>query len=124
MITRLGAIGLVIVATLIGSWGPIFLKKATTRLDRDAFTGIAPFLRATIGNLQLVLGIGFYAASFVIYVFALRGADLSVIYPLVSTSYVWVSLLSVWMLKERMTAFKWAGILLIIAGATLVGVGS
>ncbi len=115
---------LVIFATIIGSFGPILLKHATLRLDRNALSSIKQFLRATIGNWYLVLGLGFYGVSFIIYLFALKGADLSVVYPLVALAYVWVSFLSVWFLGERMTLMKWLGIGLLLVGATLVGLGS
>ena len=124
MNTPLLSIGLVIFASIVGSIGPILLKKATAKLTRESFTSIPALLKSTLGNIQLVFGLGFYGASFIIYLFALKGADLSVIFPLVSLSYVWVSFLSIRYLNERMTALKWSGVLLIVAGAILVGLGS
>lgn len=124
MATALWAIGLVLFATIIGAFGPIFLKKGTDKLNRNVFSSLKGFLKATIGNGNLVFGISFYSASFVIYILALRGGDLSVIYPLVSLSYVWVSILSIWILKEHMNSIKWSGVLFIILGAALVGLGS
>lgn len=115
---------LILIATFIGSFGPIFLKKASDRLTRDSFQGLGNLLRSTIGNKFLVFGLGFYGTSFILYMFALHGNELSVIYPLVSLSYVWVCLLSVAMLHERMTMQKWIAIFLIILGATMVGLGS
>jgi uncharacterized membrane protein len=37
--------------------------------------------------------------------------------------YIWISILSVKYLKEKMNAFKWAGIGLIVVGAFLIGLG-
>jgi uncharacterized membrane protein len=85
---------------------------------------VSGIIRATAGNFPLILGLFFYGISFIIYIFALSGSDLSVVYPLVSLSYVWVCLLSVKMLGERMSASKWVAVLLIISGAALVGLGS
>lgn len=124
MATELWAIGLVILATMVGAGGPILLKKASSRLERAAFTNISTFISATAGNIPLVIGILIYALSFVIYTIALQGADLSVLYPLVSLSYVWVSLLSIRFLHERMNSIKWVGVVLIVSGAVLVGLGS
>jgi len=59
-----------------------------------------------------------------IFIPALRGGDLSVLYPFVSLSYIWVMLLSIKMLGEKMTKLKWLGILLIISGVSLIGLGS
>jgi drug/metabolite transporter (DMT)-like permease len=47
-----------------------------------------------------------------------------VLYPLVASSYIWVSIWSVLFLKERMTALKIVGIVLIIAGISCIGFGA
>lgn len=122
--TSAWAIGLAVVSSFVGAFGPIFIKRATVRINRDSFVGIGVLLRSTAGNSNLLIGAAAYVIGILIYVPALRGGDLSVIYPLVSLSYVWVSLLSVRILHERMNPAKWCGIALIIAGATLVGLGS
>ena len=124
MATELWAIVLVIFATFVGAGGPILLKKAANRIDRSIFTSFRSLLSATVGNRFLIIGILLLAVALILYIFALQGADLSVLYPLVSLTYVWVSLLSVRFLNERMNAAKWAGVFVIVAGAFLVGFGS
>jgi uncharacterized membrane protein len=56
-------------------------------------------------------------------VYALQGGELSVLYPLVSLGYVWVCLLSIRFLGERMNSVKWTGVAFIVAGVALIGVG-
>ena len=124
MQTQWWAIVLVLICTIIGSFGPILIKIGSKKLNRASFAHIGAFIRSTLGNLPLVAGIGFYGIAFLVYLAALRGGDLSVIYPLVSLNYIWVSLLSVKILKEHMTGKKWVGVGLIILGAVLVGLGS
>jgi len=124
MMAEAWALGLILLATFIGSFGPIFLKRASDKLNREAFSGVSSLIRATAGNFSLVVGLCFYGASFILYMIALSASELSVVYPLVSLSYVWVCLLSVAMLKERMSRQKWVAIFLIILGATMVGLGS
>ncbi len=114
--TQLWAVALVIFATLIGSIGPILLKKGSGRFSLNPF--------AQIKNRALIGGIGFYVLSSLLFIPALRGGELSVLYPLVSVSYIWVSLLSVKFLSEKMGSLKWTGILLIIVGVSLIGMGS
>ena len=65
-----------------------------------------------------------YIIAIFIFVFALKGGELTVLYPLSSLGYIWASLSSVKFLGERMSAFKWTGIFLIIIGITLIGIGS
>ena len=72
-------------------------------------------------NKKLIAGLSLYAIATIIFIPALKGGELSVLYPFVALSYVWVSLLSVRFLKERMNIHKWLGILLIIIGVILIG---
>ena len=116
MTTQLWAIGLVILATLVGAFGPILLKKASAK----KFSGIA----LVIKNYHLLGGIALYALGTVLFIPALKGGELSVLYPFVSLNYVWVSFLSTRFLGEKMNKFKWLGILLIIIGVSLIGIGS
>ena len=116
MITHLWAIAMVIIATLIGGFGPILLKKATATLHRN--------IRSIITNLNLYLGIAMYGFGTILFIPALKGGDLSVLYPMVATGYIWVSLYSMKFLGEKMNAKKWLGIALIIAGVSLIGFGA
>jgi len=51
----------------------------------------------------------------------LSWADLSYVLPVTSLGYVLVAFLARWLLDERITATRWAGILLIVGGVALVG---
>ena len=114
MATQLWAIGLVFIATIFGSFGPIFFKKGSKEFK----------LRTIYKNYNFILGIAFYAVGTLLFIPALKGGELSVLYPFVSLSYIWVSLLSVKIIGEKMNKFKWIGILLIIIGVIFIGVGS
>ena len=54
----------------------------------------------------------------------LSWADLSYILPVTSIGYVLVAFVGRWLLDERITRLRWAGIVLIMAGVALVGGGS
>jgi drug/metabolite transporter (DMT)-like permease len=54
----------------------------------------------------------------------LSWADLSYVLPVTSVGYVLVAFAGRWLLDERITGTRWAGILLIVAGVALVGGGS
>ena len=116
MPAELWAIGLVMTATLIGSFGPILLKKASS--------GKLSSISSLIKNYFLFGGVALYAIGTLLFIPALRGGDLSVLYPFVALTYVWVSLLSVRFLGEKMNLVKWMGISLIIIGVSFIGVGS
>jgi multidrug transporter EmrE-like cation transporter len=107
---------LVIFATIIGSFGPIFLKRSSGEFSLNPFK--------MIRNINLIIGISFYVLSTVFFIIALKNGELSVLYPFVSTVYIFVSFLSIIMLKEKMNTLKWAGIISIIAGVVFIGLGA
>ena len=51
---------------------------------------------------------------------ALRGNELTLIYPMITTSYVWVFFISVYFFDEIFSFFKVFGILLIIMGISII----
>ena len=99
-----------LIGTVIGAFGALLLKKGSRRVS--------------LANLNLVLGILLYGVSAIFYLVALKREDLSILYPLVSIGYIWVCLLSVYFLKEKMNLWKWFGIVIIIIGVSLIGIGS
>ena len=116
MTTQLWAIGLVITATLTGAFGPILLKKASSKKLSS--------IKSLSTNYHLFGGVALYAVGTLLFIPALKGGELSVLYPFVSLSYIWVSFLSVKFLGEKMNPTKWIGIALIIIGVSFIGLGS
>lgn len=105
---------LVLTATIIGAFGALLLKKGT---DKFSF-------RELLTSSLFITGLFLYGASTILYVIALRREELSVLYPLVSTSYIWTTLLSIKFLGEKMNTWKFIGLAGIIIGVILIGVGS
>ena len=115
MKTQLWSVILVLIGTVIGSFAPIFLKKGAEK----NFSKLSYILK----NYDLMWGIIFFGAGTILFIPALKGGDLSVLYPLVSLNYVFVALFSRKFLGEKMNKFKWLGILMIIIGVTFIGFG-
>ena len=116
MPTELWAIGLVILATFVGAFGPILLKKASAKSLSK--------VKSLMTNYHLFGGVSLYAIGTILFIPALKGGDLSILYPFVALAYVCVSLLSVKFLGEKMNSMKWIGIACIIIGVSLIGMGS
>lgn len=116
MATQLWSIILVVVSSLLAAASPILLKKASERKFYP--------IKMTLTNYFLFTAGFLYIVSLLIFVIALKGGDLLVLYPLSSLGYVWACISSVRFLGEKMDLFKWAGICLIILGVSLVGIGS
>ncbi|MBI2208395.1 EamA family transporter [Candidatus Woesearchaeota archaeon] len=116
MATELWAVGLVVLATFVGAFGPILLKKASAKKLSS--------IKSLMANYHLMGGVFLYAIGTMLFIPALKGGDLSILYPLVSLAYIWVSLLSIKFLGERMNKLKWLGVILIIIGVSFIGLGS
>ena len=115
MATATWAILLALGIQIFGALGPIYLKKASLRNGYNIL-GLLRSKEFWIGVFIYVFGIG-------VFTIALKGGDLSVLYPLVATVYIWVSLFSMYMLKEKMNAYKWTGVGLIIVGVSFIAFG-
>ena len=118
MRVELWAVALVFIGDIVGSFGPIFLKKGAKHITLT----LNP-IKAIKKNIHLLIGVSFYAFGTILFIPALKGGNLSVLYPMVALSYVCVTLYSRWLLKEPLSKMKWFGIALIIAGITLIGIG-
>ena len=101
---------LVFLASILGAFGALYLKKASSKFR----------ISSQIKNINLIIGLFFYGFSTLIFLFALKFGELSIIYPLVSLTYVWVVLLSYFKLHESLNKFKIIGILLIVLGVSLI----
>lgn len=111
--TSLLSIILVNIGNILGAVGALFFKLASNTITFKNF----------FKSRKLMLGLIIYLSSAVLFIFALKGGELTILYPMVATVYVWVSLLSVWILKEKMNLYKWLGIVAILIGVSLVGIG-
>jgi drug/metabolite transporter (DMT)-like permease len=86
------------------------------------------FLKAGIGqlpllftNVALLTGIGIYALGAFVMILAFKGGDVSSLYPVIATSYVWVALESWLFFGESIHWLRWLGIGVIIVGVSIVG---
>ncbi len=103
----------VLVMTLLGACGSLFLKKAS------GAGGIGGMLR----SFDLYLGGALYFTSAILNIILLRYLDYSTVLPMTSVTYIWTMLLSYFVLSERITRLKIGGIIFIIAGLCLISAG-
>ena len=114
--SRRQSVALVFCCTLFGAAGQILIKSGANTL-----TNGDPISMLT--NLPLMAGYTLYGISAVLLVLALRDGELSILYPVISLTYVWVTFLSVLFFKESLHPFKLLGVLIIVAGVTILGRG-
>ena len=101
---------------LLGALGALFFKKAGASHSGS-------FVRLAF-NGHFVFGAFLYGLSLIGYVLLLKRLPLTIMYPLTSITYIWVAILSIVLLKERMTGKKALGIGLVIFGIVVVTWGA
>jgi drug/metabolite transporter (DMT)-like permease len=107
---------LVLAASFLGSIGAGFLKAGAAKLHGG--------LRYLFLNFKLAIGVVFFVGSSVLYVLGVKHGQLSVLYPLVSLSYIWALVWARIFFKEKFTFRKLAGLCLILLGILFVGLGN
>ncbi len=110
--TPLAVIALVLLCALLGATGQLFFKLAS----KDITSNPLDWLK----NYKFILGALLYATSAILFVWSLKQGELSILYPIIATSYIWVTLFAVGFLGEKFPMFKWIGILLILVGIAIV----
>jgi multidrug transporter EmrE-like cation transporter len=114
MKTPVSSILLILLASFISSFGAVFLKLGSAHLSRG--------IRGAL-NWQLAAGIGLFLGSSVPFVMALKHGELSVLYPMVSISYLWAMVWSKIFFREHVTRAKIGALAMILAGIVCIGVG-
>ena len=112
MVETILAVGVVAAFTIVGAFGALFFKKGSADFSMNVLHQLK--------NTNLIIGVLLYAVPTPIYLWALKNADLSLLYPINSLTYIWVSLLSMKFLGERMNKYKWTGTGLIILGVIML----
>ena len=108
--------GIILFSTLLTSTAQLFWKLGVDNLKFN--------ILSIITNIELITGILLYAVAGILLILSFRGGEVSVLYPIFATSYIWVSFLSIYFLGEIMNLFKWTGISAIVIGIVLIGLGS
>lgn len=111
------AIILVFFTTALTSAGQVLYKYGTNSLPTS------PVLIDYLFNPLLLSGLAVYFIGAVILIIALKWGELSVLYPIIATSYIWVSLMSIYFFGETMNTLKWLGVFVIIIGVALINYG-
>lgn len=119
---------MVLVATLFAASAQIMMKYAASHamppFEPARLGTWIPFAMALTKNLPLIAGYFFSAGNALMLILALRDGELSILYPIISLSYVWVNLLSVWIFHDQENFWKITGMTLIISGVALLGKAS
>jgi len=102
------AIMLVVICTFLFTIAQFFYKDAAEKLEVS--------IEGILLNYSIWIALFLYGIGTLIFTYALKSGELSILYPVISTSFIWVGLFSFILLGEPLTALKILGIASIIAG--------
>ena len=108
------SVGLVFLCTVLGAAAQILMKNGVNRMDHFS-------LIQAIQNMPLMAGYCLYGVNTLLLMLALRDGELSMLYPIIALTYVWVTMLSTYFFNEQITLPKIAGIMVIVGGVTVLG---
>lgn len=115
MKTTKKSILLILLSSLCAGSAQIFWKNASFTLG---------FNLSALLNVYFIVGVLLYGLATIFMVLSFRGGELSVLHPFLATSYVWVTLISPFLVAgEIITPMGMIGVLAIFTGVILVGIG-
>ncbi len=112
MDSRTWAIIAVLFCALLGATAQILWKMASSGLTINVFSWVL--------NWKVILGMFLYGMSALIFIYALKFGNVSVLYPIIATGYIWAALMATKFLGESMPTVKWFGLATIILGVFLI----
>jgi len=103
-----------------------FKKSALTENEViiTSFSGVLIFLQSVFSSPFLWLGLLSVLATFILWSSLLSKIDLSVAVPVCSFSYILVPLASIIFLHEKVSLFRWSGVLFILLGVVFVSLSA
>ena len=113
---------LIVMTDVIESVAELFFKKGAlvTGIDNVTLANAWVFLSRIAASPNLWVGVLLYITNFFLWIVVLSKIDLSVAFPVGSSTYIIVPILSILFLHEKVALMRWLGIVLIIIGVLFV----
>jgi drug/metabolite transporter (DMT)-like permease len=108
------------VAVLLGALGDVSLRNGMKTIGAAHFDNVYQAALSALTNIYIVGGVCLLIVFLLLYLASLSWEDLSFVLPLTAADYVLVTLLAYFLLNEDVSAFRWAGSVLVAAGIGLV----
>ena len=105
--TKPWAMLLVVLSTIINASAQYMYKFGTNQ---------ASALTSLITNPYIWIGVFLYGCSALLLIIALKFGELSVLYPIIALSFVWVNVIAFYIFHENVNMLRWTGGLCILLG--------
>jgi drug/metabolite transporter (DMT)-like permease len=114
---------ILVVASIVESIGIAFLSGGLKEINgatEISASQIARVVKEGASNRKILLGITLEAAFFGALLYMLSIRDVSFVWPLTSLGFIVTTLAAQFLLHEKVSPGRWAGVLLIAVGASLI----
>lgn len=114
---------MIALVVLGGSIGDVFITKGMKQVGEIATLNARELLRIAVRaltNKWFLVGLFFMALSFFSFLAVLSWADLSLVLPATSISFVITTIGAKFYLQEKISLVRWAGIVLVCIGVALI----
>jgi drug/metabolite transporter (DMT)-like permease len=112
------ATALVCLCTGIGAAAQMLMKAGAEAQSHDSALHM---LMAIFRTPVLFAGFSLYGLSAALLVIALKYGELSILYPVIALTYVWVTGLSVAIYNESLNPMKLLGLAAVVIGVAVLG---
>jgi uncharacterized membrane protein len=109
---------ILLIGLVFESTGVVLLKKGMSQLggmNAASVSEIARVIKSGATHPQILLGV-FFACLLLL----MARSDISFLWPVTALSFVFATLAAMWFLGEQVSAIRWIGVVLIMAGAALI----
>jgi len=118
-------IALILVSVALAAVAQLTLKHGMNQVTSHGEVPLAlgrpvDVLRRVAGNISVWAGLGTFVASAAVWLIVLSRASLSFAYPFASLTYVLILVFDRFVLNEPISALRYAGMALIVAGLLLI----
>jgi len=108
------------ISVLFAALSQIFLKFSLSKIGKISIYEISELPKIMIQNPLLILAIFLLIFASVFWLMALSRANLNLIYPFLSLSYVFVAIFSFILFKETLSFFRIIGIAIVVVGVNFL----
>src|SRR5215204_5448867 len=115
---------ILLIGLVLEAVGVVYLSAGLKQIGAPKQINISEIGRVVLSgvtNRNILLGVLMETAFFVTLLISLKLWDVSLVWPLTSLGFVLTTLAARYIRHEEVTAMRWAGVFLIVAGAVLVG---
>lgn len=114
---------LILLSILIAIGGQVLLKVGMNQISSAeilSLNGAKSFFLAVLKSPKVMTGLFLYGLSAIVWLIILSRVDLSFAYPMIGISYIFMLIISKFLLSEHVSPLRWIGAVVISIGVVII----